>query len=101
MFTIDFLSTYERTRRDLEAKGITSFSGYLTSMMEEIMTKYETFSRHAPFMEKLMSTKIELRLKTIRKRIAEVFLKDDKLRCSLDESIDCAHIGFVYSLPNL
>ena len=34
-------------------KGITSFSGYLTSMMEEIMTKYETFSRHAPFMEKI------------------------------------------------
>ena len=48
-----------------------------------------------------MSTKIELRLKTIRKRIAEVFLKDDKLRCSLDESIDCAHIGFVYSLPRI
>jgi hypothetical protein len=21
------------------------------------------------------------------------------LRCSLDESVDCAHIGFVYSLP--
>ncbi|MFY9566906.1 MAG: hypothetical protein WAQ29_11175, partial [Nitrososphaeraceae archaeon] len=48
-----FFGTYERTRRDLELKGITSFSGYLTSMMDEIMTKYETFSRHAPFMEKI------------------------------------------------
>ncbi|MGB7677540.1 MAG: hypothetical protein WBL49_01910 [Nitrososphaeraceae archaeon] len=95
-----FFGTYERTRRDLELKGITSFSGYLTSMMDEIMTKYETFSRHAPFMEKIDVDQNRITVKdNKRKRIAEVFLKDDKLRCSLDESIDCAHIGFVYSLP--
>jgi hypothetical protein len=95
-----FFGTYERTRRDLELKGITSFSGYLTSMMEEIMTKYETFSRHAPFMEKIDVEQNRITVKdNKRKRVAEVFLKDDKLSCSLDESVDCAHIGFVYSLP--
>ena len=30
-----FFGTYERTRKDLELKGITSFSGYLTSMMDD------------------------------------------------------------------
>jgi hypothetical protein len=95
-----FFGTYERTRRDLELKGITSFSGYLTSMMEETITKYEAFARHAPFMEKIDVDQNRITIKdNKRNRIAEVFLKDDQLRCSLDENADCAHIGFVYSLP--
>ena len=92
--------TYERARRNLELRGITSFSGYLTSMMEETIMKYETFARHAPFMEKIDVDQNRITIKdNKRNRIAEVFLKDDHLRCSLDENADCAHIGFVYSLP--
>ena len=95
-----FFGTYERTRRDLELKGITSFSGYLTSMMEETITKYEVFARHAPFMERIDVDQNRITIKdNKRNRIAEVFLKDDQLSCSLDENADCAHIGFVYSLP--
>jgi hypothetical protein len=30
-----------------------SFSGYLTSMMEEMMIKDEVFAKHSPFMEKI------------------------------------------------
>jgi hypothetical protein len=95
-----FFGSYERTRRDLELKGITSFSGYLTSMMEETMTKYEAFARHAPYMQKIDVDENRIAVKdNKRRKIAEVFLKDDQLRCSLDENTDCAHIGFVYSLP--
>ena len=95
-----FFGTYERTRRGLELKGITSFSGYLTSMMEETITKYEAFARHAPFMEKIDVDQNRITIKdNKRNRIAEVFLKDDQLRCSLDENADCSHVGFVYSLP--
>ncbi len=95
-----FFGTYERTRSDLELKGITSFSGYLTRMMEETMIKYEVFSRHAPFMEKIDVDQNRITVKdNKRNRIAEVFLKDDELHCSLDENTDCTHIGFVYSLP--
>jgi predicted CopG family antitoxin len=95
-----FFETYVRTRRELELKGITSFSGYLTSLMEETMSKYEAFARHAPFMEKIDVDQNRITIKdNKRNRIAEVFLKDDQLHCSLDENTDCAHIGFVYSLP--
>ena len=45
-----FFETYEKNRRGLELKGITSCSGYLTSMMEETIAKYEVFARHEPFM---------------------------------------------------
>jgi hypothetical protein len=48
-----FFSVYEKNKKGLEIKGIRSFSGYLTSMMEEMMLRYETFARHAPYMEKL------------------------------------------------
>ncbi|MDQ3840667.1 MAG: hypothetical protein M3297_15540 [Thermoproteota archaeon] len=97
-----FFATYEKNRRGLELKGITSFSGYLTSMMEEAMAKYEAFARHSPFMEKIDVEQNRITIKdNKRNKIAEVFLKDDQLYCSLDGNTDCVHIGFVYSLPEL
>ena len=55
-----FFKVYEKNRKGLELKGITSFSGYLTSMMEEMMLKYEAFAKHAPYMEKISMIRIEL-----------------------------------------
>ena len=95
-----FFETYEKNKKGLELKGITSFSGYLTSMMEETMTKYEAFTRHAPFMEEIDVEQNRIIVKdNKRNKVAEVFLKDEQLYCSLDENTNCAHIGFVYSLP--
>ena len=54
-----FFGVYERSKRELELKGITSFSGYLTSMMEEMMNRYEVFAKQAPFIEKVSIDGIE------------------------------------------
>ena len=48
-----FFKAYEKNKKGLETKGIRSFSGYLTSMIEEMMLRYEAFAKHAPYMEKL------------------------------------------------
>ena len=97
-----FYKTYEKSKKDLEIKGIRSFSGYLTSMMEEMMLRYETFAKHAPYMEKLSIDQNRVVLKdNKRNRIAEVMLKEGELQCLLDEKSDCVHVGFVYSLPEL
>jgi hypothetical protein len=48
-----FFKAYEKNKKGLEIKGIRSFSGYLTSMIEEMMLRYEAFAKHAPYMEKL------------------------------------------------
>ena len=48
-----FFDAYAKNKKELEFKGITSFSGYLTSMMEEIIKRYEANGLHAPFMEKI------------------------------------------------
>ena len=97
-----FFAVYERSKRELELKGITSFSGYLTSMMEEMMNRYEVFAKQAPFIEKVSIDRDRVIVKDNRKgRIAEVLLKDGELRCLLDERVDCVHVGFVYSMPEL
>ena len=97
-----FFEIYEKNKKELELKGITSFSGYLTSMMEEMMIKYEAFAKHAPFMEKLAIDQNRVIVKdNKRNRIAEVLLKNGELQCLLDERSDCVHVGFVYSLPEI
>jgi hypothetical protein len=97
-----FFDVYELSRKDLELKGITSFSGYLTSMMEEMMIKYEAFAKHAPFIQKIAIDQNRIILKDNKcNRIVEVLLKDRELQCLLDEKSDCVHVGFVYSLPEL
>ena len=62
-----FFKVYEENKKGLELKGIRSFSGYLTSMMEEMMVKYEAFAKHAPYMEKLSIDQNQLYYKTINK----------------------------------
>jgi hypothetical protein len=97
-----FFKVYEKNKTGLEIKGIRSYSGYLTSMMEEMMLKYEAFAKHAPYMEKISIDQNRVVLKdNKRNTIAEVLLKDGNLQCLLDERPDCVHVGFVYSLPEL
>ena len=97
-----FFKIYEKTKNNLELKGITSFSGYLTSMMEETMIKHEAFAKQAPFMEKISIDIDRVLIKDNKKnRIVEVILKNGELRCLVDEKSDCIHIGFVYSLPEV
>ena len=82
-----FFKAYEKNKKGLGAKGVRSFSGYLTSMMEEMMLKYEAFAKHAPYMEKLSIDQNRIVLKdNKRDRIAEVMLKEGELQCLLDES---------------
>ena len=97
-----FFKAYDKNKKELEIKGVRSFSGYLTSMMEEMMLRYEAFARHAPYMEKLSIDQNRVVIQdNKRNRIAEVLLKEGELQCLLDERADCVHVGFVYSLPEL
>ena len=97
-----FYESYEKNKKKLELKGITSFSGYMTSLMEETVIRYETFAKHGPYMEKISIDQDRILIKdNKRNRIAEILLKDGELQCLLDEKTDCIHIGFVYSVPEI
>ena len=95
-----FFNAFLKNKKELEFKGITSFSGYLTSMIEEIMKKYEANGLHAPFMEKILTDHNSIIIKdNKRNQIVEITLHDNELQCLLDDRNDCVHVGFVYSLP--
>ena len=97
-----FFNAFLKNKKELEFKGITSFSGYLTSMIEEIMKKYEANGLHAPFMEKILIYHNSIIIKdNKRNQIVEITLHDNELQCLLDDRNDCVHVGFVYSLPEL
>jgi hypothetical protein len=97
-----FFEVYEKNKKGLELKGVTSFSGYLTSRMEEMMIKDEVFAKHSPLVEKIAIDQNRVILKdNKRNRIVEVLMKNGELQCLLDERSDCVHVGFVYSLPEL
>ena len=61
-----FFEIYEKNKKELELKGITSCSGYLTSMMEEMMLKHEAFAKQAPFTEKISIDSDRVLIKIIK-----------------------------------
>ena len=93
---------YKKAKKERRLKENMSFSGFVTSMMQETMAKYEAFTRHAPFLEKIAIEQDRVIIKdNKRDRIAEVMVRNGELQCLLDEKTDCIHIGFVYSLPEI
>jgi len=48
-----FFDVYQKSKEELLMKGVNSFSGYITYMLEENMQKDKTFARYAPKLEKI------------------------------------------------
>ena len=97
-----FHEAYQGKKDDLTMKGVNSFSGYVTYMLEEMMQKDRTFAKYAPMIEKISIDDDRVILKdNIKNRIAEVAIQNGELFCQLCDEKDCVHIGFVFSLPDV
>ena len=97
-----FFEVYQKSKDELVMKGVNSFSGYVTYMLEEMMQKDKTFARYAPKIEKISVDNDRVILKdNIKNRIAEVSIKNGELECCLCNEKDCVHVGFVFSLPDV
>jgi len=99
-----YKQAYDRKKEELAKKGITSFSGYVTSRLEEMMEKDEVFARHAPFLQEFGSDDESgvIYIKDNRtNRIAGVTISAKGFNCDVDDRDDCVHIGFAYALPQV
>lgn len=97
-----FQEVYQKNKESLSMKGVNSFSGYVTFMLEEMMQKDKTFARYAPKIEKISVDDDRIILKdNTKNRIAEVAIQQGELYCQLCESKDCVHVGFVFSIPDV
>ncbi|HKU32799.1 MAG TPA: hypothetical protein VJR22_03010 [Candidatus Nitrosotalea sp.] len=97
-----FHDIYKKNKQDLAMKGINSFAGYITYMMEDLMQKDETFARYAPKLEKISADDNRVVIKdNIKNRIAEVAVQNGELYCLLCEEKNCVHVGYVFSLSEV
>ncbi|MDE1815708.1 MAG: hypothetical protein KGI11_04020 [Thaumarchaeota archaeon] len=97
-----FHDIYRKNKQDLAMKGINSFAGYITYMMEDLMQKDETFARYAPKLEKISADDNRVVIKdNIKNRIAEVAVQNGELYCLLCEEKNCVHVGYVFSLSEV
>ncbi|MFB5611519.1 MAG: hypothetical protein ACE5R3_07790 [Nitrosopumilaceae archaeon] len=97
-----FFDVYQKNKEDLVMKGVNSFSGYVTYMLEEMMQKDKTFARYAPKIEKISVDEDRVILKdTIENRIAEVAMQRGELYCQLCEDKNCVHVGFAWAIPEV
>ena len=79
-----FHDVYENSKDNLTMKGVNSFSGYVTYMLEEMMQKDKTFARYAPKIEKISIDDDRVILKdNMKNRIAEVAVQKGELFCQL------------------
>ena len=97
-----FNQTYQKNKDELTMKGVNSFAGYVTYLLEDVMKKDKTFARYAPKLEKVSVDADRIILKdNIKNRIAEVAIQNGELYCLLCEEKDCVHIGYVFGLPDV
>ena len=97
-----FHDVFQKNKSELSMKGVNSFAGYITYMLEDMMLKDKTFARYAPKLEKVSVDDDRVIIKdNIKNRIAEVTIQRGELFCQLCEEKNCFHIGFVFSLPDV
>lgn len=97
-----FYDIFQKNKDELSMKGVNSFAGYITYMLEDKMQKDKTFARYAPKFEKISVDGDRVIIKdNIKNRIAEVTIQRGELYCQLCEQKNCFHIGFVFSLPDV
>ena len=78
-----FHDVYQKSKDDLTMKGVNSFAGYVTYMLEEMMQKDKTFARYAPKIEKISIDDDRVILKdNMKNRIAEVAVQRENYSVS-------------------
>ena len=97
-----FFEVYKKNKDNLTMKGVNSFAGYITYMLEDKMQKDKPFAKYAPKLELISIEDDRVIIKNnIENRIAEIVYQRDELYCQLCEAKDCHCIGYVWSIPEI
>ena len=97
-----FHDSFQKSREELGRRGIKSFSGYVSYMLEEQMLRDAAFARHAPRIKRIsVETDSVILRDNIHNRIVEVAVRGGELACQHCQQNDCVHVGFVFSMPDV
>lgn len=93
-------ATYQKAKNKAKEKGL-SLVDYVNETLLFNVEKDNFLKNYAPYIEKI-SVGETLVLKDHKTgKLAEVYLKNNKMSCSQDETDDCIHIRFALALPEL
>lgn len=91
---------YSKAKAKAEEKGMTLLE-YVNETLLLNVEKDDFLKGYAPYIEKInVGQTLVLRDHKVNK-LVEVFLKNNILYCSLDESGDCMHIHFALAIPEI
>lgn len=93
---------FEDNKEELAKKGINSLSGFFTYLVNkqiEEETKQKKFKQKIEKV-KIISQTIILKDNSLNK-IIELNIKQKKIFCEYHQNIDCIHVGFAYSIPEV
>ena len=97
-----FFDVYKKNKTSLNMKGVNSFAGYITYMLEDKIQMDKTFAKYAPKLELISIEDDRVIIKNnIENRIAEIVYQRGELYCQLCEAKDCHCIGYVWSIPEI
>ena len=92
------VDAYEKKKRDLIMEDIKSYTAYAQKLLEKAIEqdvlegRYEIIDK----IDNKVVVKDYYKIKNV-----EVMIKQGRLFCTLDESGDCDHVGFVLSDPSV
>ena len=92
---------YDDNKDDLHKLGVTSFSGYITSIVNESVKKSlqnsnESFMSMIYLKDDLLGIRDNIQNCTV-----DLLIKNGKITCLVDDKDDCVHVGFAYSIPSV
>lgn len=91
--------TWECCKKDYAAKGVFSFSGYITHHLSELIKQDSISAKYPSLIDTISIDNDRILLNDrIKKRIAELAIVKNKLFCYLCNRDNCIHVGFAYSL---
>lgn len=93
-----YYAQWLKVKDEMNMIGVSSFSGYITYIMQEILKEDRIFSKYPQIYKKLSMEKGRILIKDNRVgRLAEITFVNGNWYCHLCSKESCSHIGFCYS----
>lgn len=97
----EFLGVWLANKEEYAMKGVSSFAGYITHLLEEMVKKTEAIEKYGHYFEKIAVEDGRIILKdNIIERIIEV-KRGKELECLHCSRKNCQHVGFCWSFHEI
>jgi hypothetical protein len=93
---------FEKNKNELKKLGVNSFSAFLTYRISEKVEQQNKMKGYKQKFEKIKIISNTIILKdNLIDRTIELKINEGKIFCQYDKKQNCAHVGFLYSFPEV